>query len=124
MRRYRDSARRDTYRFGTATRRKMPAMAAERFQGEGEKSVSDGYTAAIVSVLEYNLFLSTSLKEAAERQGRSQRVADEAARIAWIERRIAELDAQLGPEIPRERLVPGAALYDLAAYRRQRRQRP
>lgn len=86
--------------------------------------MSDGYTAAILSVLEYNLYLSRSLKDAAERQQRPQRAAEEAERIAWTERRIAELDAQLAPDIPRERLAPGAALYDLAAYRRQRRQRP
>jgi hypothetical protein len=82
--------------------------------------VSDGYTAAILSVLEYNLHLSKSLKETAERQRRPQRAAEEAERIAWTERRIAELDAQLGPSIPREQLAPGAALYDLAAYRRRR----
>ena len=83
--------------------------------------MSDGYTAAILSVLEYNLYLGRSLRDAALQKGQRLRAEREAERITWIEGRIAELDAQLGPEIPRERLVPGAALYELATDRRRQR---
>ncbi len=52
-----------------------------------------------LSILRHNLQVAQFIQESAQRRKQFLLIANEAERIAWIQRRIAELEAQVGRDM-------------------------